>query len=225
MDCERCVTIHGPGCAASTVLDGKALCIFCEDGIACPTQRRILKYGVSPRQIQKHGIRSVAKQAIELSVEKGGEMMGENEKQKSPTSPARPVTAPAQTRHCKILECARALGPHNTTGLCHDHRGRGRRRSKTNGHAKSAASVKANGHGNGVAHAKANGHAAAKVNGQSDGHELTLEERVNLIICALPLDEKVRVISSWLRAGDFEGFASGKAHAYAATFGDPIFSP
>jgi len=171
----------------------------------------------------RFSIRPGAKQAIELSVEKGGEMMGENEKQKSPTSPARPVTAPAQTRHCKILECARALSPHNTTGLCHDHRGRGRRRSKTNGHAKSAAPVKANGHGNGVAHAKANGHAAAKANGQSNGHELTLEERLNLMLCALPLAEKIRVLSSWLRAGDFEGFASGKAHAYAAA--DPIFSP
>jgi hypothetical protein len=44
MDCVRCVQIHGPGCPASyTDAKGKAICVFCSDGISCPTQIRLLK--------------------------------------------------------------------------------------------------------------------------------------------------------------------------------------
>jgi hypothetical protein len=52
--------------------------------------------------------------------------------------------------------------------------------------------AKANGHPNGAVAAKANGH--------GDGHDLALEERVHLVISAIPLTERLRIIDAWLRA-------------------------
>ena len=126
-----------------------------------------------------------------------GEMMNGTEKQKPQTSPTvtpSPAPSPAQKRMCKVGDCPAVLSYNNLTGYCRTHRGRRRHRahSKANGHAGSAAG---NGHGN--------SEAAAKPNGQSNGRELALEARVSLVLKAMPLDEKVRMISSWLRLGEF----------------------
>jgi hypothetical protein len=121
--------------------------------------------------------------------------MNATEKQKTPTAPPLAVTLP-EKRVCEVAGCTGVLSYNNKTGLCRKHRGRHRAHSKANGHAASAAGTvtKPNGHGNGVA--------AAKPNGQSNGREMALEARVNLVLNALPLDEKVRMISSWLRLGE-----------------------
>src|SRR5579864_7292624 len=42
--CEVCFPVHGGGCAASYRDEkGRAICVFCADGIPCPTQLKILK--------------------------------------------------------------------------------------------------------------------------------------------------------------------------------------
>jgi len=117
-----------------------------------------------------------------------GEMTDGTEKQKAPPAPAPAVTLPSR-RVCRL--CTAVLSSNNTSGLCKLHRAPDHR-----GHAKSTAGAvtKVNGHGNGVAPAKANG--------QSNGRELALEERVNLVLKALPLDQKVRMIKNWLHLGE-----------------------
>jgi hypothetical protein len=126
------------------------------------------------------------KQTRAVEAQKKGEMM--TEIQKTPPAPA--VTSPKR-RLCEV--CSAALSHNNITGLCKKHQ---EAHGKPNGHAKSdaRASAKANGHGHGIAAGKVNGHG---------GRELALEERVDLVLKALPLDEKVRMISSWLRLGEF----------------------
>jgi hypothetical protein len=44
-DCERCLAIHGPGCAAvcRDEVSGLLVCAFCEDGEPCPVQQRKAK--------------------------------------------------------------------------------------------------------------------------------------------------------------------------------------
>jgi len=108
--------------------------------------------------------------------------------------------APAETvRTCKAPDCNARLAHNNKTGFCTDHQVR----VKANGAADEGAHSGAHG-SNGAAVAKANGHGngavAAKANGNGNSRELALEERVNLVISAIPLKEKVRMISSWLRA-------------------------
>jgi len=115
-----------------------------------------------------------------------GETMNGTDKEKTP--PAQAATLP-ERRICEV--CSASLSFNNTSGRCKLHRARSHR--KANGHAKSAAGTDIKVNGNGAAAAKPNGH----------GHNhLALEARVNLVLKALPLNEKVRMISSWLCLGE-----------------------
>jgi hypothetical protein len=133
-------------------------------------------------------------------------MVKETEKSKSSVvSPA--ATLPAAVRTCKV--CGAHLVHNNITGVCKDHRAPAKTKAKTNGAGdehRGGADSKAQGSNgsNGAVVTKANGHGngavVAKAHGNGKAHELALEERVNLLISAIPLEEKVRMISSWLRA-------------------------
>jgi hypothetical protein len=59
------------------------------------------------------------------------------------------------------------------------------------GKANTLTATKANGYGNG-------GKAVGKSNGHQISPELPLEQRVNLVLSGIPLDEKVRMLVSWL---------------------------
>jgi hypothetical protein len=173
--CEVCLPIHGPGCAPSYRDErGRAICVFCADGVPCPKQLQILKQRRAHKGLE-------------------GEMNG-SDKSKSIAVVSTPATSPAK-RMCKVAGCAGELSYNNHTGYCHEHRGRARRaKSKANGHAATIHFPAGRGE---LAHG--NGATASKPDRDRDGNSRKLEERVNLVLSGLPLDEKVRMISLWLR--------------------------
>jgi hypothetical protein len=100
-----------------------------------------------------------------------------------------------QIRVCKVPGCGRELVWNNKTGNCKDHQ-------ETHGQAH----FKTNGHGNGTAVDRANGLSpvapgepsrAPAANG--NGHESAVEARVNLVLAGIPLEDKVALITGWLR--------------------------
>ena len=166
MDCERCLTIHGPGCAASYQgADGKAICVFCADSVPCPTQFRIAK-----------GIRDSPTQTVVGLVKQ----LRETREARKPQEDQMIDTTAVTARSCKISGCKGKLAPNNTTGYCHEHRGRSPHSKKT---TVSGASV-----------------AVATVHRPTHAHGMqpAVAERVNLLLAAIPLEDKVAFCSAWL---------------------------
>jgi hypothetical protein len=162
MNCERCLTIHGPGCAASYQgEDGKAICVFCADSVLCPTQLQIVK-----------GIRHSPTQTVVGLVKQLRETTEARKPQEDQMIDTTAVTA----RSCKISGCKGKLASNNTTGYCHEHRGRGPHSKKTTG--------------NGASVAVAPKHAY--------GVQPVAAERVNLLLAAIPLEDKLAFCSAWL---------------------------
>jgi|SRR5580658_4758903 hypothetical protein len=88
MHCERCLAIHGPGCAASYQgADGKAICVFCADSVSCPTQLRIAK-----------GIRDCPAQTVVGLVKQ----LRETREVRKPKEDQMTDTSAVTTRSCKI---------------------------------------------------------------------------------------------------------------------------
>jgi hypothetical protein len=85
-------------------------------------------------------------------------------------------TTTVTARSCKISGCKGKLAPNNTTGYCHEHRGRVHRSKKTTGNCASVAVAPS--HAYGVQPGAA--------------------ERVNLLLAAIPLEDKLAFCSAWL---------------------------
>ena len=85
-------------------------------------------------------------------------------------------TTAVTARSCKISGCKGKLAPNNTTGYCHEHRGRGSHSKKTAG--------------NGTSVAVAPTHAYRV--------QPVVAERVNLLLAAIPLEDKLALCSAWL---------------------------
>jgi len=85
-------------------------------------------------------------------------------------------TTAVTARSCKIPGCRGKLAPNNTTGYCHEHRGRGPHSKMTTG--------------NGASVAVAPKHAY--------GVQPVVAERVNLLLAAIPLEDKLAFCSAWL---------------------------
>jgi hypothetical protein len=114
------------------------------------------------------------------------------EKAKSTVQASPDAASPTATkRTCYVAGCEGKLAYNNTTGFCHEHRGRPLKQTdavvrKTNGTARNSA------RGNGAQHA-----AAAPVS-KPDGHSLAIAERVELVLRTIPLAEKSRMVAAWL---------------------------
>jgi hypothetical protein len=89
-------------------------------------------------------------------------------------------TLPALARTCKAPGCNRKLVFNNKSGFCQKHTP-ARAHSKANGHCGSSAAL-----------SKANG------NGTSPQQQSAVEERVNLVLSGIPLEEKMRMLTGWL---------------------------
>jgi hypothetical protein len=193
VDCERCVTIHGPGqgCTASTTdAEGKAVCIFCADGSPCPVQYRILK---GMRQSPVRTLTALVKQISETQ-----------EDRMTTTTTAKAETPPAPLRSCSEPGCRATLAPNNQSGKCQKHR----IHSKSNGNGAVAA---ANGNGHAVA-GKTNGldcHPAGGNGAMPHGAAQHLAEERAKILCAdadlvrlildqIPMEDKMKFTASWL---------------------------
>jgi hypothetical protein len=89
-------------------------------------------------------------------------------------------TSAVTARSCKISGCKGKLSPNNTTGYCHEHRGRGPHSKKT---TVSRASV-----------------AVATVQRPTHAHGVqpAVAERVSLLLAAIPLEDKLAFCSAWL---------------------------
>jgi hypothetical protein len=89
-------------------------------------------------------------------------------------------TMAVTARSCKISGCKGKLAPNNTTGYCHEHRGRSPHSKKT---TVSGASV-----------------AVATVHRPTHAHGMqpAVAERVNLLLAAIPLEDKLAFCSAWL---------------------------
>jgi hypothetical protein len=85
-------------------------------------------------------------------------------------------TTAVTARSCKIPGCRGKLAPNNTTGYCHEHRGRGHHSNKT----------------------KSNGASVAVAAPHARGVQPVAAERVNLLLSAIPLEEKLAFCSAWL---------------------------
>lgn len=177
MDCDRCLKVHGPGCAASFTRAGQALCVFCADGIVCPTQRKIAAMPLAERTqfFLDHMLMEIkrSQQEAPMMTTANGSITAA-----APTA-AKPETetAPA-SRACAHPGCKARLSVNNTSGKCQKHRSH-TAKPKTNGAAPPMVMTQANGHAN--------------------GHALTLlEERVELVLQAIPPEEKARMVTAWL---------------------------
>jgi hypothetical protein len=184
MDCERCVTIHGPnqGCTASTTdAEGKAVCIFCADGSPCPVQYRILR---GMRQSPVRTLTALVKQISE-----------NQEDRMTTTTTAKAETLPAPLRSCSEPGCKATLAPNNTSGKCQEHRSH----SKSNGNGVVAS------HGNGVDPA----HSAEIARGNiAQAQKHIAEERIGRLLAdkamrtkifeLIPDADKLKFVASWL---------------------------
>jgi len=192
--CEPCLRIHGPGCKASYRDEtGKRVCVFCADGIACPVQIRILKEtrARNPKEDEMNGTEKttspVSLSAASLPAAKSTENTPSTRKanghaaKASPSSPAhkRTASAPATLRTCE--ECPRRLSYNNKTGKCKEHSERDRRGSNPQ-----------------AARPPAARNGSKKSNAHRNDQDLAIAERVDLVLAAIPLEAKVRMISDWL---------------------------
>ena len=191
------MTIHGPGlgCSASTSdADRKAVCIFCADGVPCPIQKRIIAL---PRADRSKWLIEQLKQRTKSREDR----MNGTEKAKSPV-PASPATASptATKRTCEVAGCEGKLAYNNTTGFCHEHRGRAPKTTnvavvrKTNGAAHHHA------HGTGAHNGAENetGATVSKPDRPANTNALAIAERVDLVLRTIPPEEKARMVAVWL---------------------------
>jgi hypothetical protein len=123
--CEPCFRIHGEGCEASYRNEkGEQICVFCEDGIPCPLQLKILRQTRAARATRRD------------------ETMNGAEKLQTQVSAA---------RTCKAPGCEARLVSNNKSGFCQKHtppRSRSRADPKPNGHGGEPAALSgANSHG------------------------------------------------------------------------------
>ena len=197
MDCTRCVGIHGPGlgCFASfTDAVGKAVCVFCADGVPCPVQQRIIALPRSERSkwlIERLKQRTKSQEDRMNGTKKG--------KFPVPASPATASSAATTKRTCKVVGCEAELAHNNTTGFCHEHLGRSqndqwRRRSKDNGaaHHHAHGTRARDGAGN------ATGATVSKPDRPANTYTLAIAERVDLVLWTIPPEEKARMVAAWL---------------------------
>jgi hypothetical protein len=89
-------------------------------------------------------------------------------------------TTAVTARSCKISGCKGKLAPNNTTGYCHEHRGRGSHSKKA---TVSRASVVAK---------------TVQRPTHAHGVDPAVAERVNLLLAAIPLEDKLAFCSAWL---------------------------
>jgi hypothetical protein len=89
-------------------------------------------------------------------------------------------TSAVTARSCKIPGCRGKLALNNTTGYCHEHRGRGPHSKKitVSGVSVAVATVQRPTHAYGV--------------------QPVVAERVNLLLAAIPLEDKLAFCSAWL---------------------------
>jgi hypothetical protein len=85
-------------------------------------------------------------------------------------------TTAVTARSCKISGCKGKLAPNNTTGHCHEHRGRGPHSKKTSGNCASVTLAPKHAY----------------------GMQPAVAERVNLLLAAIPLEDKLAFCSAWL---------------------------
>ena len=192
MDCERCVTIHGPGqgCAASTSdAEGKAVYIFCADNSPCPVQYRILK---GMRQSPVRTLTALVKQISQT----------QEDRMTTTTTLAKSETRPAP-RTCAHPECKKELGERNASGYCASHV----QLHKSNGNG---AAAQTNGHAvaekaNGLDRQPAGGNGAIPHGGVSqqfaaERAKIACADKglLRLILEAIPLEDKVKFATAWL---------------------------
>lgn len=127
--CEVCFPIHGPGCAPSYRDEkGRAVCVFCFDGVPCPRQLEILKEARA-RKARENEMKTADKIAIPVRIPTAAQ-----------PSPA--AKSPAATvRLCKYPGCKRRLVWNNQCGLCTGHRPAGGSAPKANGHDRAPAVI------------------------------------------------------------------------------------
>jgi len=125
--------------------------------------------------------------------------------EKSKSTSGSPVTTSPGPRTCKAPDCKRTLVHNNRTGFCTDHGSLAKRRGHaTNDRGGPTLVTKPNSKANGAVISKANDHngnGVDKTNAHENSHALAIDERVNLVLSGLPLDEKLRMISLWLHTG------------------------
>jgi hypothetical protein len=152
------LTIHGGGCPASHAdQQGRPLCIFCEDGLSCPQQRKILASGDNLHdrvaaivKIRRPGQDLERRQALNRSILRSTVAAGVTKSQSeedqmntseiraavpSPTVPS--STSIARARICGTPGCKQTLSYNNRNGVCGNCQAKKGKRShskKTNGH-------------------------------------------------------------------------------------------
>jgi hypothetical protein len=182
---ERMTTtsLPTPGAAPKSIVETSPAPRICS-GPGC---KMILRPANRTGKCQKHRSHSKTNGAAQLKI------VPQNEKSRSSALLASPAAAATQTRVCKVPGCGRQLVWNNATGLCKDHH-----------KPHSRPHFKANGHGNGAAVDRANGLSPVapgepSIAPAANGHESAVEMRVNLVLASIPLEDKLALISGWLR--------------------------
>jgi hypothetical protein len=111
---------------------------------------------------------------------------------------------------CKAPGCGAELAPQNKSGFCRQHFYLSRSRTLASGRASTerpsghAAAAPGKTNGRAVAASipideiRRNGHAGVASN--SNGHDHTSEERLNSVLLAWPIEQKLKVVNAWLTA-------------------------
>ena len=203
-NCEICSAKHVPGCVAThTDGSGRAVCVFCLDSMPCPVLKRVL-------QKQRRSISGEEDKKVSVSTKVNEETVGK-------ANTAEAITTMPVARICRVPDCGISLATRNRSGFCsrHFHRSETKKTSKLatlrrcappKGGVTTRPSIRTNGHAIASIGNSKNGSNGDSVpnplrafQGLSlDGH--VSEERLNLVILAWPLEQKVKALSAWLTA-------------------------
>lgn len=241
MECQRCLAIHGPpGCPAfRSDEQGKAVCVWCADGLPCAMQiRRLHQSQAALRlmtairtgmpEVRERDVQQVRRpreileafhvtHAHELIMTAAARKKNsyEQEESKMTITGAAPTLTAAQVpagRLCGHPGCKQQLGPNNTCGFCRAHRSH-TKQVTGNGHLQVARGPQAvptkkpNGASR-VDRPRGNGNGAQPVEERRSPRGVArIEERVQLLLAAVPLDaviaaipreDQAKLISAWL---------------------------
>jgi hypothetical protein len=227
MRCLRIHGDSGTCLATETDDKGEAVCIFCSDSCPCPIQLRRLKatkatlrllgscedrspagspaakrapnYSIprAPRLTpnKTNGHNALQRAEVHIIAEKPKE---ENmstvtvpprcQRQSAPAGPAMKV--------CRQAGCKRQLGPNNTCGFCREHRSHTKNTSADGRGVQPHREPQAAPHlvlPNGADHHDREGNRA-----QPAEETARIESRVDLLLAAIPREEKAKMLCAWM---------------------------
>lgn len=191
--CESCFPKHGPGCVATaTDESGRAVCLFCEDGVPCPRMKK------RSAQEQKRGSTSEEKRVSNQKVDLSDSALKVPSKTNGHAI-ASTVAAVGATRVCKVSECATTLGAKNRSGFCHKHFHRSETKTRARADRGRSGDIcpipdELRTSSRSTARLKGNVAVAAK----NSLHDHTSEARLNSIIMAWPVEQKLKIVNAWL---------------------------